>query len=393
MTLGLDKRAWKRVAFSDVVANINDYFDPATDGVLPYVAGPHINPGEPTVARYGSTDDDDFPPTFKRKFRDGDVLLHSRGIEKLAVVDRKGVTGEKLFVLRSKDSNTLDQRFLVWLLQSPTVQAHMRDNFTGSVNKFLNWKPMAAMNVDLPPLSEQNRIADLLWTVEREAMARMGMAKALEAVLDRWMAQVLREGSQLVRLADLIKFSIGGVWGADPGTFEQNVVVVRGTDMTLAGDIRWNTAPERSIKSSEAGTRLLHEGDLLIEKSGGSPDQPVGKVGLVGSVPRPAVPSNFVLLVRAQRERCRPEFLFVTLRGMWRNGHFAPFTGKTTNIANLRTRELLKVEICLPDMARQDELVRQFRDLSATVVQADAAMRTARAILSSLLAGVFGELA
>ena len=92
MSLNIDRSDWKRVAFGDVVANINDYFNPDVDGVLPYVAGPHINAGQPTVADYGSTDDDQFPPTFKRKFQAGDVLLHSRGIEKLASVSRLGLT-------------------------------------------------------------------------------------------------------------------------------------------------------------------------------------------------------------------------------------------------------------------------------------------------------------
>lgn len=168
MKLDVDQSTWTLTRFGDVVANINDYFSSDEDGPLPYVAGPHIVAGRPTVASYGSTDDDDFPPTFKRKFAAGDVLLHSRGIEKLAAVDRRGVTGEKLFVLRSRDESRLLQRFLPWLLMAPAAQSHMKDHFTGSVNKFLNWRPLASFEVSLPPIDEQQRIADLFWTIESE---------------------------------------------------------------------------------------------------------------------------------------------------------------------------------------------------------------------------------
>lgn len=168
MNLNLKRSSWKRFKFGDLVANINDYYRPESDGNLPYVAGPHIDAGSPTVSAYGSTDDPKFPPTFKRKFQRGDVLLHSRGIEKLANVDRLGVTGEKLFVLRSIDDNFLSQSFLLWLLMSPSAKQHMADNFTGSVNKFLNWGPLASFEFDLPPIDEQKRIADLLWAIERE---------------------------------------------------------------------------------------------------------------------------------------------------------------------------------------------------------------------------------
>ena len=214
MSLELDRSGWKRVVFGDVVANINDYFDPRRDGVLPYVAGPHIDPGEVTVVGYGLTSDDDFPPTFKRRFQVGDVLLHSRGIEKLASVDRAGVTGEKLFVLRSKDENTILQRFLVWLLQSPRAQHHMRENFTGSVNKFLNWKPMAAMELDVPPRDDQKRIADLLWAVERHVRALVilqGAVEPDEAVdgVGRLLIDSRAAEWPTVRFTDAIKVSSG----------------------------------------------------------------------------------------------------------------------------------------------------------------------------------------
>ena len=191
MSLDLDRTDWKRVTFGDVVKNHNDFFDAARDGILPYVAGPHIDPGQTSILRYGLTSDDNFPPTFKRLFKVGDVLLHSRGIEKIGVVDRDGVTGEKLFILRALDAEILDQRFLPWLLASPKVGNYLSDNFSGSVNKFLNLTPLLAMTFDLPPLEEQKRIADLLWATEKHRISISGVSNEakvtiMTAIRDIW---------------------------------------------------------------------------------------------------------------------------------------------------------------------------------------------------------------
>ena len=149
----------------DIVENVNDYFDANTDGVLPYVAGPHIDSEIPFVVQFGSTDDDKFPPTFKRKFLPGDVLLHSRGVEKIAAVDCAGVTGEKLFILRSKDKEILCQDYIVWLLRAPDATRYLEANISGSVNKFLNWGPLSEYKFALPSLDVQKRICKTLTTV------------------------------------------------------------------------------------------------------------------------------------------------------------------------------------------------------------------------------------
>ncbi|OZE42354.1 hypothetical protein CH256_03840 [Rhodococcus sp. 05-2254-6] len=264
MSLNLDKSTWKRAIFGEVVANINDYFDANRDGVLPYVAGPHINAGDPTVAHYGATDDDKFPPTFKRKFRDRDVLLHSRGIEKLAAVDRAGVTGEKLFVLRSLDERVLLQEYVVWLLLSPEAQAQMKDNFTGSVNKFLNWGPLASLEFNLPPLDEQKRIADLLWTAERHRLTTRNCPEKLSRVFDTWLMERLSALST-VPLREVIAIQNGRPVPSElygNGTFP----LLRPGDMNADGTVSW-TSTSVSIPNdfaSKYSDWVLEPGDLVI---------------------------------------------------------------------------------------------------------------------------------
>lgn len=154
------------VRLGDYVENINSYYKADTDGELPYVAGPHIDAVYPKVVSYGSTADDDFPPTFKRKFQNKDILLHSRGVEKIAMVDRSGVTGEKLFVLRSTDTNLLSQDYLLLVLRSRYASDYFNNNISGSVNKFLNWTPLANFHFALPKKSRQDEIVKLFMLID-----------------------------------------------------------------------------------------------------------------------------------------------------------------------------------------------------------------------------------
>lgn len=112
------------------------------------------------VRRSGQTSDDVVPPTFNRLFKAGDVLFHSRNIKKVAQPSFDGLTGEKLFVLRSKDNGRLLQNFIPLLLLSPKFFDYAERHWAGSTNKFLNKTPLMAYEFVLPQISEQRRILD-----------------------------------------------------------------------------------------------------------------------------------------------------------------------------------------------------------------------------------------
>lgn len=142
----------------DVVENINDFFDRASTESIRYVAGEHIDEGDMRVRRYGLTSDDLVPPTFNRLFKAGDVLFHSRNIKKIVQPQFDGLTGEKLFVLRTKNEERLRQDFLPILLQSSNFGRYVQERWAGSTNKFLNKTPLMAYEFALPSFEEQSQI-------------------------------------------------------------------------------------------------------------------------------------------------------------------------------------------------------------------------------------------
>lgn len=158
--MGELKPGWRRVALGDVVQVVTDYWD--RDPSIPhrFVAGEHIDEGSLRIRRWGLTSDTLVPPTFNRRFLAGDVLFHSRNLRKLACPDFDGITGEKLFVLRSKDPTQLLPTLLPFLLQTEEFDEYVNRMWAGSTNKFLNKAPLVRFEFVLPPLEQQRRIVE-----------------------------------------------------------------------------------------------------------------------------------------------------------------------------------------------------------------------------------------
>ena len=145
------KAGWTIVALGDVVDIINQYWDRDTTVPERLVAGEHIDEGDLRVRRWAMTDDDLIPPTFNRWFQPGDVLLHSRNIKKVVQPEFGGITGEKLFILRSKDESKLLQSLVPHIVQSEVFHSYAESRWAWSTYKFLNKTPLQEFEFALPP--------------------------------------------------------------------------------------------------------------------------------------------------------------------------------------------------------------------------------------------------
>lgn len=97
------------------------------------------------------------------------------------------------------------------------------------------------------------------------------------------------------RLKQIVLNDIGGLWGDEPADDENDIIVLRVADFdrTNSRIIDNPNFTYRNIKPSQLEGRLLKQGDILLEKSGGGEQQPVGKAVLFDKDFR-AVTSNFI---------------------------------------------------------------------------------------------------
>jgi type I restriction enzyme S subunit len=316
-------------------------------------------------------------------------------------------------VARPKSKGLIVAPYLAFYMSSPLVResiASMTKGVTGSHTR-ANGKQMMDLDVPVPPLAEQEKIVEIL----EEQLARLDAAvKSVQTVRER-AAQFRRSllhaaftGSSTHRslqssswksvgLADVLDSSIGGIWGEEPGVSEVEVRVLRVTELKSHGRIDSSTAARRSITQKQLESRQLRPGDLLLEKSGGGPTSPVGRVGLVKTIEEQSVCSNFMQLLRPDPTRISSRFLHLYLNLFHENGGTISMQTATTNIRNIKTSEYLKTEVLVPSISEQEEIVayleEQISRLDSTLAVADEIERKATALRRSLLHAAFsGEL-
>ncbi len=166
-------------------------------------------------------------------------------------------------------------------------------------------------------------------------------------------------------LSELLETSIAGEWGKD-ATLENNkgyslIKVLRNTNFDNQGNLNFNNVAERFIENRKLAKVELKTGDILIEKSGGSPIQPVGRVALIENLNDRFTFSNFLQCFRVRKE-CLPEYLFCFLKALYGLNYMEYLQNQTTGIKNLIMEEYLSIPVPLPPIDKQRKLANEFKN-------------------------------
>ncbi len=133
-----------------------------------------------------------------------------------------------------------------------------------------------------------------------------------------------------------------GEWGADDprGT---GTPVLRTTNFTDTGHVDYSDVATRIIDLKKVEKKAILSGDILIEKSGGSSDKPVGRVVFFDGEDGMYLNNNFTACLHlngAHKINNLYAFYFMFIN-YW-SGGTELFEGKTTGIHNLRLTDYLK---------------------------------------------------
>ena len=144
-----------------------------------------------------------------------------------------------------------------------------------------------------------------------------------------------------MKIKDIIDFFISGDWGEETCSNETPCAVtcVRGADIIPISENDFSTLPIRYISQQSYLKKCLQVGDIIIEKSGGSPTQSTGRVSFVsqelldsaGAV----VCSNFCTAFRVKKG-WNPLYVYYYLQFIYNLGAFFNFEGKTSGLKNLQ---------------------------------------------------------
>ena len=140
----------------------------------------------------------------------------------------------------------------------------------------------------------------------------------------------------MAKLIDITGKVLSGEWGTDDET-GNGIPVLRTTNFTNEGVVNYDSVVTRRITKKNIEEKYLRPGDIILEKSGGSDKQPVGRVIYYDGPEKTYLFNNFTGLLRVKdSNRWFPRYVFYSLFANYRKGGTREYENKTTGLHNLK---------------------------------------------------------
>ena len=182
----------------------------------------------------------------------------------------------------------------------------------------------------------------------------------------------LPEGWCWTRLGDIVDYR-GGLWEGKKPPFVR-VGVIRNANFTKKFTLSFDNVAYLNVEEKQYLSRKLEFGDIIIEKSGGGENQPVGRPVLFLKTEGDFSFSNFTQMIRiANKESVLPSFLQQVLVAFYVSGVTLNLQSNTTNLRNLDFKGYLDLLVPIPPLSIQKEIVEKIEELLPLIDEYDEA--------------------
>jgi type I restriction enzyme, S subunit len=352
--------------------------------------------GENILASGGMTYEElkRIPPSFfkfmpKGKLQRDDVLINKDGAQtgKVGFYDgvfEEAAVNEHVFILRSRDPSTLDQRYLYYSVLLPETRNKIERRITGSAQPGLNSQFVSAVDIPLQPLSKQRKIATILSGIDtaiEKTEALIAKYQQIKAGLmhDLFTHGVLPNGQlrppreqapglyqetaigwiprewRVTKLGTIAKI----VSGVALGSKESPIDTIDAPYLRVANvqDGYLDLAEIKMVRVSRKTLEYLRllPGDVLMNE-GGDFDK-LGRGAVWAGEIEDCIHQNHVFRVRADFAVLRPYYLAYYSESSFGKKYFLLSSKQSTNLASINSTQLNAYPIALPPKVEQDAIV------------------------------------
>lgn len=204
----IDTSAWKTYKFGNIARNLTTAVqDPLLEGIERYVGLEHIIPGNIHIKSWGNVTDG---TTFTRVFHQGQVLFGKRRAyqRKAALAEFDGICSGDILVFEVNEKYIVSE-LLPFIVQSDKFFDYAIKTSAGSLSPRTKFKDLAKIKFKLPPLNEQKRLADLLWSVDKSINKYCNLLKKTEVCAKSFIKKVIEQAEEkfvgLIDVCDKVK--------------------------------------------------------------------------------------------------------------------------------------------------------------------------------------------
>ena len=196
----------------------------------------------------------------------------------------------------------------------------------------------------------------------------------------------------MAKLVEITGKALSGEWGTDDETGD-GIPILRTTNFTNEGVVDYKDVVTRTITKKNIDEKYLRSGDIIIEKSGGSDKQPVGRVIYFDGPEKTYLFNNFTGLLRVKnQEAWFPKYVFYSLYGNYRRGGTRPFENKTTGLHNLKTDDYVsRYEVAETDYKKQVEVCEHLDRLYNVIKLREEEIQKLDDLIKARFVELFGE--
>ncbi len=319
----------------------------------------------------------------------GDVLLNITGdsVARSCIIPKSILparVNQHVAIIRPK-ANILNNYYLLCYLQLNKSYLLALAS-TGGTRNALTKQMIEKLQIAVPPLPIQHKIASILSVYDSLIENNTKRIKLLEQMAENfykeWFVRFRFPGHENVEMKNtklgklpysfsitnmnsVIDYYIGGGWGNDEYSddFPIQASVIRGADFPSISKYDITTCPNRFHKKNNYKSRQLQDGDIVMEISGGTSEQPVGRTVLVTQdlIDRfengKLICASFCKLLRLKKEVISPYFFYYWMQYLYDTRIIDRFQLQSTGIINFKFEPFLKNgDVMLPPM----DLMRNF---------------------------------
>ena len=308
-----------------------------------------------------------------------DIIISARGtIGAMAMIVYPMAFNQSCFGIRGNDLVNKDYLFYL----TKTKIKELQKNSHGSVFETITRDTFSKLDCFIPPLSEQNKIASVLKSLDDKIEVNRRINENLEqqaqALFKSWFVDfepfkdqpfveselgMIPQGWRAGRYEEIIDSTISGDWGKEKneGNYTHKVACIRGCDFQeIKNGLRGKT-PERYILEKNYQTKHFKDKDILVEISGGTATVSTGRVCpvsqlLIDKYNKDIVCTNFCRLVRPKA--LYGAYLYYSWLYKYNNKVMFGYENGTSGIKNFRIKDFISLE---PVIIPSEEILIRFQ--------------------------------
>ena len=306
---------------------------------MPIVGLEHIVPKELTVTNYDINTNN----TFTKSFKKGQILFGRRRAyqHKAAIATFNGICSGDITVIEPIEGMVYPA-LLPFIVQNEAFFNHAVQGSAGSLSPRVKWEHLSSYEIELPSMEEQRVLAEKLWAAYRLKETYKRLFAATDEMVKSQFIEMF--GNRFTTpVSHYIADSYPGEWGVEDKD-GSGVKVIRTTNFTNAGKLDLTDVVTRSIIEKKVKRKTIKKFDTILERSGGTAENPVGRVVLFEEDGQ-YLCNNFTQVLRFKD--IDPRYAFYSLFYYYQMNKTAvrSMGSKTTGIQNLDMNKYLEIGI------------------------------------------------